>query len=509
MKFILKFTLIILVATYFVYCAPTTPRSGENEDQFDKEAEDPDQVLLGLDFETKSNLATFFSQTRSRDELQAILQRTIDMMNHRPLPERSRRHETYNSTAKTLGRALLNDPRFGSTSEESDCIPQLSSQEEYCEPALDSCESMSTAAMKKILELREKGRSHASMKKLYPKYRRDKLDHYRRCVDAGSTVVNNIRRVNAGVLARIASARGAGQPVHGYNIRRWGLELADQYNISRRYFSASPTWLYKLKKTGRIGSRKVTEYISRSENNQQDVIDSRIDQFLSDYERISYHFARRLIINMDQTPFDYEIANQRTLSFIGERDTRLHVDQKNKISHSFTAQPMITRDGKIFGKLLLVLQETTKNGTFGPRILPEVQELERRYGNIRVYASKSGKLTAELIRDWIEEVFKPAVRATLTSVDTDTDIGSDLETMSIDDDAFEDPPVEQEPLERMSFPALAKRAPGKCYTKPHTLLIADSWGGHAKPLEEEGNLGNGIEYLEIPDHTYSVRKLNC
>lgn len=502
MKLSLKFILCLLSATQFINCAPTPPNPSDDEEYFDEEADDPNQVLLGLDFETKSNLAMFFSQTRSRDELQAILQRTIDMMQHRPLPERSRRYETYNSTAKALGRALLNDPRFGSTSDESECYPHFSSQEEYCDPPVEACAAMTIATMKKIIKLKDKGRSNASLKKLYPKYRKDQYGHYKRCVEAGSSVLNTIRRVNAGVLSRIASHREAGLPVHGYNIRRWGMELANDYNISRQFFRASPTWLYKLKKTGRIGSRKVTEYISRSENNQQDIIDCRIDQFLSDYERISPHFSRRLIINMDQTGFDYEITNQRTLSYIGERDTRLNVDQKNKISHSFTAQPMITRDGKTFGKLLLVLQENTKNETFGPRILPQVQELERRYGDIRVYASKSGKLSANLIRDWIHEVFKPAVRATLTSIDTDTDLGSELETMSMDDEAFEDPPLRQEPLdERLCFPVLARRRPSKCYKKPHTLLLADAWAGQTRALEEEEDSSRGIEYLEIPKLT--------
>ena len=94
----------------------------------------------------------------------------------------------------------------------------------------------------------------------------------------------------------------------------------------------------------------MTEYISRSVNSQQDEIDERIDQFPSDLERRSSRYARQVIINMDRTPFEYEPVNKRTLSFIGERDTRLNIGQRNKMTYSFTAQPMITRDGRIFGK---------------------------------------------------------------------------------------------------------------------------------------------------------------
>lgn len=63
--------------------------------------------------------------------------------------------------------------------------------------------------------------------------------------------------------------------------------------------------------------------------------------------------------------------------------------------------PMISRKGRRLGKLLLCLQESTDR--FGPSIAPRVSELERLYGNIQVFASKSGKLTATLMDQWYEE----------------------------------------------------------------------------------------------------------
>ena len=294
--------------------------------------------------------------------------------------------------------------------------------------------------------------------------------------------MNRIRQINKGVLERVSEARGEGRPVHGNHIRRWALELADQYNVSRDYFSASTTWLYKFKKNARIGSRKVTEYISRSVNSQQEEIDERIDQFLSDFERRSSRYARRLIINMDQTPFEYELVNKRTLSFIGERDTRLNIGQRNKMTHSFTSQPMITRDGRIFGKLLLVLQEPT--GTFGPRVRPVINDLQQRYGNIAVHASKSGKLSRELIERWVQEVLQHILRQTLTSIDTNTHIASDVQ--SADDEVFAAPQA------RTGDHARSGR------DRTHTLLVADSWSGETNPHTLEMLRGMGVDYLEIP-----------
>lgn len=238
---------LLVVAVLSAPTERTTPAPTCDREDSD---EDPDQVLMALDFETKSNLAVLLSQDRSRPEMRAILQRTIDMLDHRPVIERARRRETYNSSAKALGRALLHDPRFGSTSEESDSRPPAdgSRDTEYCETNKAAGSQMSVITMKKILELRDKNRSHAAIKKIYPKYRDDKLDYYRRCVQQGKPITARIRRINSGVLNRIEEARLAGRAIHGYHIRRWGLELADEMNLSRDYFSASHTWLYKLKK---------------------------------------------------------------------------------------------------------------------------------------------------------------------------------------------------------------------------------------------------------------------
>lgn len=85
-------------------------------------------------------------------------------------------------------------------------------------------------------------------------------------------------------------------------------------------------------------------------------------------------FDKSKIWNFDQTGFNYEPANLRTLSFKGEWDTILMINSRNKHTHSYTSQPMISRDGKLFPKLLLVTQEPD-NG-FGP--ITAV----RKYGNI-------------------------------------------------------------------------------------------------------------------------------
>lgn len=66
---------------------------------------------------------------------------------------------------------------------------------------------------------------------------------------------------------------------------------------------------------------------------------------------------------------------------------------------------MISRAGHAVGKLLLCLQETS--GSFGPIIEEKVRRLERELGDIKVYASSSGKMSTNLVLDWMDDVLAP------------------------------------------------------------------------------------------------------
>lgn len=55
-------------------------------------------------------------------------------------------------------------------------------------------------------------------------------------------------------------------------------------------------------------------------------------------------FNKKFISNFDHGGFNYEPANMRILSLKGERDTWLLLNRMNKQTHSYTLQPMTTRD---------------------------------------------------------------------------------------------------------------------------------------------------------------------
>ena len=102
---------------------------------------------------------------------------------------------------------------------------------------------------------------------------------------------------------------------------------------------------------------------------------------------------------------EYEQTSDRTITFRGDRDVVLHIGQDNLLTHSFTILPMISMSGTAPGKLFICLQE--RGNQFGPRVLKQVEEQEREYGNIVVRCSTSGKMTTEMMKSWIHEVVAP------------------------------------------------------------------------------------------------------
>lgn len=65
--------------------------------------------------------------------------------------------------------------------------------------------------------------------------------------------------------------------------------------------------------------------------------------------------------------------------------------------------------GKLLPKVFVCLQEAT-TGSFGPRVEKTVQEYCKKYTQVEVTASKSGKLTTSLYKDFSKKIIKPYVK---------------------------------------------------------------------------------------------------
>lgn len=102
--------------------------------------------------------------------------------------------------------------------------------------------------------------------------------------------------------------------------------------------------------------------------------------------------------NSDQSGFNLETHTGRTLASKGSLKVECLAQSLNSLTHSYTIQPLISVDG-ILKSPLLIVQETS--GRFGPIIQKSMYKAD----NILVFATKSGKLTSDIVIKWFEDVF--------------------------------------------------------------------------------------------------------
>lgn len=176
------------------------------------------------------------------------------------------------------------------------------------------------------------------------------------------------------------------------------------------------------------------------------------------------------------------------------RETHVSDDQANKATHSYTITPVISRDGKMTGKLLICLKED--KGEFGPRVGPKVSELANLFGNIDVIASSSGKMSVKLMEEWVGRGLLPPIL----------------------DLAKENPPPArnepQEPQPSCSWQEVQVECPDRsqqgsrqlqptCPTSPPptALILADSWGGNINKDVQAILKSGSIHFMQIPPGT--------
>ncbi|XP_033223382.1 uncharacterized protein LOC117177031 [Belonocnema kinseyi] len=95
--------------------------------------------------------------------------------------------------------------------------------------------------------------------------------------------------------------------------------------------------------------------------------------------------------------------SRRTFAVDGEKQVHCLVESVAAITHSYTIHTLISSEGKLFSPLFLVLKE--QSGKFRP-----VVEANRfRAENVHIEASKSGKLTSDHFKIWLEKIYFPNV----------------------------------------------------------------------------------------------------
>ncbi len=135
-------------------------------------------------------------------------------------------------------------------------------------------------------------------------------------------------------------------PVHDKDLQRWAILRANELDFN---FNASATFIYDFKRKHLIGSRKIMKLVSNKYILEKQKLERNANEFRANILNKIENYNKDLILNSDQTGFNYESASKRTLSYKAEKITVLKVQSKNAVTHSFTAMPTISMSGKIFG----------------------------------------------------------------------------------------------------------------------------------------------------------------
>lgn len=508
----IKLIIIIgFIALLINISAPYQDDSDEGEnsrddiEDIDLEDENDDEEDCSPNLERGLIAANLFPDGFSREDALKILKKAVDILEqpHSSAKRPCRIDPAVDIDAKNLLRFLTDDPSIGSTTEEevsqesSNCPSQSSSTGFQPEPEyqLDSKTSMTERYMRGCMKLHEAKWSERSIRGKYSKFRRQYVPRIRRYLAAGGTREFRYREIDEYVMRRVNESLAAGLPIHEYHLREWGFERALQ--LKDNSFKGSNRWVTNIKKKTELVSRKVTNLSSRPERENANKKEMSIVDFYEDYREVAQYFPHHRILNVDQSGLKYEISNIRSLGRRGARDHILNIDSANNNQHSYTVQPIIGRDGRLVGKVLVCFREQSDH--FGPRVEANVRNLEAELGNLVVVASTSGKMSRNLTNEWINRVLEPLI-PTLEAMDQSELIGSQDTIISEAPGPSwaSDPPEtwtpEQQRIMRLRNSSPAPRRQG-------LMVLMDSWGGHSSNLFAEQLYARNIFVLRIPPGT--------
>ena len=281
---------------------------------------------------------------------------------------------------------------------EDDCIELTG----YPSDGNSSCGIPISYKQKAVEYWRNKGgkqRTFQSVQNRFKKLKhRFELNVWEQQVELGGTIREKQRYVFEQTFQDFKEARVMKHKnVHDVDLRRWALKHADR--VGYVSFKASSWWLHKFKKHYRIGSRKITKFVTRHFQSDEADLVAKSVSFVGEVSSLIEKHGPNRVMNTDQCGFRLEFHSERTLSEINEKIVFGEVQSKNSLTHSYTVQPIISAAGELLPVVLIVLQE--KDGQFGPR----VKETMFTSDNLYVVASKSGKLTKAIFKEWLCKVY--------------------------------------------------------------------------------------------------------
>lgn len=220
-------------------------------------------------------------------------------------------------------------------------------------------------------------------------------------VAEGGSRTDKLLYISQYVLEQFNSASDRNLSIHDLDLKRWALKAREVVHLPSQLFTASSKWIHNFKIQHGIVSRKINKFVTQAHILNKAELLEQSSNYVSQVKLEIGLLGTANVYNSDQSGFNLETHAGRTLASKGSLKVECLAQSLNSLTHSYTIQPLISADGILKSPLLIVLQETS--GRFGPIIQKSMYKAD----NILVFATKSGKLTSDIVIKWFKNVFLP------------------------------------------------------------------------------------------------------
>jgi hypothetical protein len=254
-----------------------------------------------------------------------------------------------------------------------------------------------------------------SLKTVAHRYRKvtslPQLRRWEQQVSSGGTRRQKLFQLSQYVFNQFKVGLDRQMIIHDYDLRRWASEAQKELQIPN--FIASESWIQRFKNKHNIVSRKITKFRTRMQVSGAANVAVEAVAFVRSIHNILPDYGVENVYNTDQSGFNIEMHTGRTLAERGSKSVEAVVQSITATTHSYTIQPTLSAAGELMSPLFVCLKET--KGSLGPL----VQKHMFRPPNVYIAASKSGKLTKNLVIQWAKDVYAPHVgKKTLLLMDS-------------------------------------------------------------------------------------------
>ncbi|GFV02773.1 HTH CENPB-type domain-containing protein [Trichonephila clavipes] len=193
--------------------------------------------------------------------------------------------------------------------------------------------------------------------------RMDQLKIWEEQIRRGGSTKDKYTTIDKWTHDRFVEARQSNQQVTTRNLQQWALAAACQFPDLE--FKASEAWVKIFKRKHRIRQRKITKFVSERETATMEETHAAAEKFRLHTRALIPNYDKDFVLNTNQTGCQYQSTYNRTLAEQGSKVVLVKWKDMNKVTHSYTAQYVMTLSGKLLPTVFICLQEA--NGNFGPR----------------------------------------------------------------------------------------------------------------------------------------------